>query len=197
MRDSIRRWRAVLLAMALASVAGVPARAKDLEAGAPAANRSTALQAVRSHLRHLLGGKFARLDATYAGEVELLPGHEFLKEEYELLGGEKREKGARLASGRLIAAMEKAFKGRPIVEEEVLEKLWARFAFEEVEGAVGDVVIDPPDPVGTPDGKLHFTMVEGDVLYKVGPKKPAKGDYLLFQVRELGDGWRIVAEYLD
>ena len=41
-------------------------------------------------------------------------------------------------------------------------------------------------------------MIEdGDILSKVGPAKPRKGDFLLFQLRPLEDFWKVVAEYLD
>ena len=53
------------------------------------------------------------------------------------------------------------------------------------------------DLVKTPDGKLHFMIKDGDILFKVGPAKPRKGDFLLFQLRPLGGSWKVVAEYLD
>ena len=41
-------------------------------------------------------------------------------------------------------------------------------------------------------------MIEdGDILFEVGPAKPRKGDFLLFQLRLLEGAWKVVTEYLD
>ena len=43
-----------------------------------------------------------------------------------------------------------------------------------------------------------FVPLQGcDILFKVGPAKPRKGDFLLFQLHPLGGSWKVVAEYLD
>ncbi len=38
---------------------------------------------------------------------------------------------------------------------------------------------------------------DGDILFKVGPAKPRKGDFLLFQLRPLEGSWKVGAECLD
>ena len=68
------------------------------------------------------------------------------------------------------------------------------YAFEILETKPGPFATDPPDPVNTPDGKLHFMIEDGDILFKVGPAKPRKGDFLLFQLRPLEGSWKVVAE---
>ena len=45
-----------------------------------------------------------------------------------------------------------------------------------------------------PDGKLHFTVVKGDVVVKVSPPK---GDFLLLHLRSTNGKWQVVSEYLD
>ena len=43
-----------------------------------------------------------------------------------------------------------------------------------------------------------FVPLQGcDILFKVGPAKPRKGNFLLFQLRPLEGSWKVVAEYLD
>ena len=38
---------------------------------------------------------------------------------------------------------------------------------------------------------------DGDILFKVGPAKPRKGDFLLFQLGALEGSWKVEAECLD
>ena len=126
-----------------------------------------------------------------------MPGHEFLKPEYDLTtNADALHEGATVNPAKLVAVMKKAFK-EPIVEPEFLEKLLDLYDFEILDTKAGDFSTPPPDPVKTPDGKLHFMIREGDLLFKVGPAKPRKGDFLLFQMRPLEGSWKLVAEYLD
>ena len=67
-------------------------------------------------------------------------------------------------------------------------------AFERMEVEIENNAVEPSDPVGTPDGKLHFKIEDGDALLKIAPPK---GDFLLFQIRPIEGKWRVVAEYLD
>jgi hypothetical protein len=66
--------------------------------------------------------------------------------------------------------------------------------YEVLKVKAGKVQVDPTDPVGTPDGKLHFEVKEGDVLLKVSPPK---GDFLYLHLRKVNGTWLIVSEYID
>lgn len=153
-----------------------------------------ATKAAKAHLDSFLKGKHGELARTYAPKVALIPGHEFLKAEYGLAGDGTRAEGAEVGRDKLIAAMEKAAAGRPDRPAGRVDALLETMKYEVIEVAEGKVGIDPSDPVGTPDGKLHFEIKKGDVLLKVSPPK---GDFLVFHLRRIDGSWRIVAEYLD
>ena len=141
-----------------------------------------------------LKGKHGELAATYAPKVTLMPGHEFLKAEYGMAGDGARTAGAEVERDKLIAAMEKAAEGKPASPAERVDSLLEKMKFEVIGTKEGNFGIAPSDPVGTPDGKLHFEVKKGDVLLKVSPPK---GDFLLLQLRQTDGIWRIVSEYLD
>ena len=191
-KETMKRIAAIaiiLSAMSLLSQAkdGDPAVEGPLTAG-------SATRAAKAHVRSFLEGDFKKMKTTYAAKVKLMPGGEMLKAEYGLAGANGLTKAMMVDRAKLIAAMEKAFGGRPIVEAENIEKIFKMFNFEILKTGLGDFAVDPPDPVDTPDKKLHFAIEEGDVLFKVGPEK---GDFLLFQFRPIGGRWLVVAEYLD
>ena len=163
----------------------------------PSPTRAEAVRITKNHVRNLFQSKFDDLTPNYAPQVRLMPGHEFLKPEYDLTtNADALHEGATVNPAKLVAVMKKAFK-EPIVEPEFLEKLLDLYDFEILDTKAGDFSTPPPDPVKTPDGKLHFMIREGDLLFKVGPAKPRKGDFLLFQMRPLEGSWKLVAEYLD
>ena len=66
--------------------------------------------------------------------------------------------------------------------------------YEALDAPPGEFAADPADPVDTPDGKLRFDIKQGDVLLKVSPPT---GDFLLLQLRKIGNEWKVVAEYVD
>ena len=161
-----------------------------------------AIESAKTHLKGTLKGNYKGLAATYAPKVKLMPGHEFLKEDYGLVGAGARAEGAEVERDKLIAAMENEAAGRPARPAEpvdarhpervdgVLETL----KYEVLKVKAGKVQVDPTDPVGTPDGKLHFEVKEGDVLLKVSPPK---GDFLYLHLRKVNGTWLIVSEYID
>lgn len=153
-----------------------------------------AAKIVQTHVDLFLKGKHEGLAATYAPKVTLMPGHECLKAEYGLAEDEARAKGAEVASEKIITAMKKASADRPAKPADKVDALVKSLKYEVLNPAEGNFVIAPSDPVGTPDGKLHFDVKKGDVLLKV---LTPKGDFLLFQLRQLSGSWKIVSEYID
>lgn len=117
-----------------------------------------------------------------------------LKPEYGLAGAGGRSEAKTVEREKLIAAMEKAFGDKPIVPDDKMEDLFKAFRFTVLQRGPGDLAADPPDPLDGGDGKLHFTLEDGDVLIKAGPEK---GDFVLFQLRQNDGRWQVVAEYLD
>lgn len=153
-----------------------------------------ATQAAKAHLGFLFSADFERLGETYARDVLLMPGHEFLKPEYGMAEDVGRRLAVKVESRTLIAAMRKKFEGKPKPAPERVNARLSVLKFETLEAAEGEYVIEPADDVATPDGKLHFPMVKGDRLLKVSPPK---GDFLLLQLRAIDGKWQVVSEYLD
>ncbi|MGI9242948.1 MAG: hypothetical protein ACR2RV_19270 [Verrucomicrobiales bacterium] len=153
-----------------------------------------AVRAAMAHVRSFLKADFKNMKMTYAARVKLMPGSEMLKAEYGFAGENGLNEEVTVDRTELLAALEKVSGGRPLVKADSLDKLFKAFSFKVLTNRRGDYAVDPPDPVGTPDNKLHFAIEERDVLIKVGPEK---GDFLLFQFRQIDGGWRVVAEYLD
>ena len=182
--------------------AGVPDRKPDPGKHpplhpSPLPTRAEAVHITKNHVRNLFQSRFDDLARNYGPQVRLMPGHDLLKPEYALTrNANALHEGATVDSAELIAAMKRAFK-KPIVEPEFLGQVLNRYAFEILDTEAGDFSTPPADPVKTPDGKLHFMIREGDLLFKVGPAKPRKGDFLLFQMRPVKGSWKLVAEYLD
>ena len=153
-----------------------------------------AIEVAKTHLDSNLKWNFKKLSETYAPKVTLMPGHEFLKEEYGLAGAGGRDKGGEIDRDKLIAAMKKASADRRERPQERIDKLLKSLTYEVIETKEGDFATEASDPVGTPDGKLHFAIKKGDVLLKVAPPK---GDFLLFHLRKKDGAWSVVSEYLD
>ena len=178
---------------------GAPARVaaeaeQDETTVAPKASRDVAVEAARKHLRAVLACDPETLKATYAPKVELMPGHEFLKDEYGLTEPGARARGATVERGRLIAAMEKASANRPPRPAERIDAMLKTLTYNTLKTAAGEFVTEPADGIGTPDGKLHFAIQKGDVLLKVAPPK---GDFLLLHLRQEKGKWKVVSEYID
>ncbi|MGI9244009.1 MAG: hypothetical protein ACR2RV_24645 [Verrucomicrobiales bacterium] len=153
-----------------------------------------AIDVAKTHLDSNLKGDYKKLTKTYAPKINLMAGHEFLKEEYGLAGAGGRAKGGEVERGKLIEAMTKASADRPERPQERVEKMLKSLRYEVIEVQKGDFVTEASDPVGTPDGKLHFSIKKGDVLLKVSPPK---GDFLLLHLRKKAGEWSVVSEYLD
>ena len=154
-----------------------------------------AIEAAKKHLGYTLKkSDHEKLGKTYAPTVTLMPGHEFLKEEYGLAGEDGRDKGAEVDRAKLIAAIVKASADRPDRPADRIEKKLGRLAFEIIEAKEGDFATDASDPVGTPDGKLHFSIEKGDVLLKASP---GGGDFILLHLRKIDGSWMVASEYLD
>jgi len=154
---------------------------------------NSAVQAARKHVRNFLEGNFNKMEQTYAKQIILLPGNELLKAKYRLAGAKGDMEAITVDRTKLLETMKKSLP-HPVIPANILDKVFEAYRFETLKTKVGDFATVPPDPVDTPDGKLHLTIADGDVLFKVGPEK---GDFLLFQFRQIEGKWRVVAEYLD
>ena len=152
-----------------------------------------AIEVAKSHVSSNLTSDHKKLAETYAPNVVLMPGHEYLKEKYGLAKAGARGKGAEVKRGKLIATLTRASAGLPAFPVEHAERVLDKLKYQSVKVHEGDFATDPSDPVETQDGKLHFMIKKGDLLIKVAP---AKGDFVLLQLREEDDSWRVVAEYL-
>ena len=154
----------------------------------------SAESSAKGYIKSFFFGDAEALSNTHSAKVYLMPGHEFLKEEYELAKEKDYNTGLEVSKEKLLAVMEKSFpKRKKMPEDKVLEMLNS-LSFKVIETTAGDFATDPSDPVGTPDGKLHFQIKEGDALVKVSPPK---GDFLLLHFRKEAEKWLVVSEYID
>lgn len=153
-----------------------------------------AMIAGKFHLESFLSSRIDALSNTYNSDVMLMPGHEFLKEGYGLAKSGARDSGQEVSRERLLDTMKKAAAARPERPAERVEKLMASLRNELVETREGEFSTEASDPVGTSDGKLHFSIEKGDVLLKISPPK---GDFILLHLREIDGVWKVVSEYLD
>jgi hypothetical protein len=147
---------------------------------------------VRSIILHINGGAPKALKGVkYAPKVQLLPGHELLKDKFQLAPAGARAKGAVVAREKLLTVLAKVH----VVEQkkfvlEKLEQMLKTLKYTPMKTKEGKIVADPTDPVG----KLHFTLKKGDILLKTSPPK---GDFMLLQMRLQKGNWAVVAEYID
>ena len=153
----------------------------------------SAVQTAREHVRNLLEGNFNEMENTYAKQIVLMPGNELLKAKYALAGPKGEKEAITVDRTKLLGTMKTSLP-RPLVAANIVDKLFEAYRFEPLKTKLGDFATFPPDPVDTPDGELHLTIADGDVLLKVGPEK---GDFMLFQFRQIEGKWQVVAEYLD
>lgn len=148
----------------------------------------------KTHVESMLKRDVEKIGTAYHSTVTLMAGHEFLKEEYGLVGAGARDTGAEVEGKKLIAAIKKEITNEPAPPADRVEKILTSLKYESLPVVEGDFATDPSDGVGTPDGKLHFEIEKGDVLMKVSPPK---GDFILLHLRKKGGKWRVVSEYLD
>jgi len=153
-----------------------------------------AIETARAHLVAFIKGDGAKLKETYATKIRLTPGHEFLKDEYGLTKPGARARGATVERDKLIAAIVKAHANRPPLSPEQIDGMLKTLTYTPLKTKEGEFVADSTDPVGTPDGKLRFTIKKGDVLLKIAPPR---GDFLLMHLRRQDGEWKVVSEYID
>ena len=168
-------------------------RGAETEGDVEVRRADIAVQAAREHVRNFLEGDFNKMEKTYAKQIILMPGNELLKAKYGLAGANGEKEAITVDRTKLLGTMKKSLP-RPLIAANIVDKVFEAYRFEPLKTKVGDFATVPPDPVETPDGKLHFTIADGDVLFKVGPEK---GDFMLFQFRQIEGKWQVVAEYLD
>ena len=158
------------------------------------AAEDAAVQVAREHLKSLVTANAESLKKSYAPEVVLMPGHEFLKPDYGLANDEERKVAVKVTCDALIAEIVKKAAGRPGPPQEKLDAMLSALRFEALEAKEGDLALEASDEVATPDGKLHFTIRNEDTVLKV---VQPKGDFGLLHLRKADDRWVIVSEYLD
>jgi hypothetical protein len=144
---------------------------------------------VRSIILHINGGApKAPKGVKYAPKVQLLAGHELLKDKFQLAPAGARAKGAVVARDKLMAAMAKVqvVRQKQFVIEK-MEQMLKTLKYTPMKTKEGAFVVNA-------DGKRHFTIKRGDILLKVSPPK---GDFLLLQMRLQNGKWVVVAEYID
>jgi len=153
----------------------------------------TAIETAKIHVRsiilHINGGAPKALNGVkYAPKVQLLPGHELLKDKHHLAPAGARAKGAVVARDKLMAAMAKVqvVKQKQFVIEK-MEQMLKTLKYTPMKTKEGAFVVNA-------DGKRHFTIKRGDILLKVSPPK---GDSLLLQLRLQKGNWVVVAEHID
>ena len=155
-----------------------------------------AIPVAREHIHaiiHHINGTWKQVPEKlqYAPVVQLMTGHELLKNRYGLAPAGARATGAEVAGTKLVEALSEVETDK---SPEKLNQLLESLRYEKVEAPVGKFITNSTDPVKTPDGKLHFVIQEGDVLLKISPPE---GDFLLLQLRKAGGKWAVVAEYID
>ena len=168
-------------------------RGAETDGGVEVRQADSAVQIARAHVRNLLEGNFSEMKNSYAKQIVLMPGNELLKAKYGLAGPKGEKEAITVDRTKLLGTMKK-YLPRPLVSANIVDKVFELYRFDPLKTKVGDFATVPPDPVDTPDGKLHFTIADGDVLFKVGPEK---GDFMLLQFRRIEGKWQVVAEYLD
>ena len=154
--------------------------------------RESVTAAAKKHMRALLEFDEDQLKKTYADEVVLMPGNELLKGS---LNSPQRSKPELISRDDLLKRLMGKFGNRKLMDPHQIEQFMALIKFKILEVDEGDFALDPPDPVATSDGKLHFKVEAGDFVIKAGPEK--RGDFLVFQFREIDNHWKVIADVLD
>lgn len=153
-----------------------------------------ALDAAKTHLIAFISLDTKTLESTFSDSVQLMAGHEFLKAKYKLVENGARNKGAAVKRELLLKVITESSADRPKPPVEKVKPKVDTLTFSVLKTKEGEFITSAADPVGTPDGKLHFNIIKGDVLVKAAPPK---GDFVLFQMRKETGSWKVIAEYLD
>ena len=130
-----------------------------------------------------------------APKITLLPGHEYLKERYGVVGAGQRSTSKEVNRDDFVKVTNGLRAELTEKKAARLRELLSKCDYTLRSLKKGDNTVDPPDPVGTPDKKIHLLAEEGDALVFVRPKP--KGDFLFFVVRKIEGKRKIVAEYVD
>ncbi len=157
------------------------------------ADEEESVKACRAHLKNIFTGNAEALEKSFAAEVTLMPGDEFLDPDYGFAKDKDRKESAKVTGKALTQALLKKVdsEGKPPQEE--MDKLFATLKFEPLEVKEGDFPVEPSEKVETPDGKLHFKVVKDDVIFKVGPPEEKT---VLLHLRKVDGHWVVVSEFL-
>ena len=152
------------------------------------------LEHCKKHLLAILSFDLEDLNTTYAENVNLMPGHEFTKPEHKLGDEDSRKTGLTVTRDKLLQAMKADIGDRESRPKDAVKKKLSALEYVILSNKAGKFAAVPSDPVGTADGKLHFELKKGDLLYKI---KPPRGDFLLLHLRKIESKWVVISEYLD
>lgn len=150
---------------------------------------------IKSHVGNLMSKDLSEVSNSYASNVQLMAGHEFLKPKFKLGTDDVRSTGARVDRKRLLDALKAVFATSRAKDPELVKKMVSGLNVTIIETEAGDFSVAPSDPATTKSGQLNFSIVPRDVLLKVSVSDHP--DFMLFQVRRIDGTLRVVAEYLD
>ena len=150
---------------------------------------------IKSHIGNLMSRDLSEVSNSYASNVQLMAGHEFLKPKFKLGADDARSTGARVDRKRLLAALKAVFATSRAKDPEKVKKMVSGLNVAIIETEAGSFSVAPSDPVSTKSGQLNFSIVPRDVLLKVSVSDHP--DFMLFQVRRIDGTLRVVAESLD
>jgi len=149
---------------------------------------------IKTHIGNLMSRDLSEVSNSYASNVQLMAGHEFLKPKFKIGADDARSTGARVDRKRLLDALKAVFATSRAKDPEKVKKMVSGLNVAIIETEAGSFSVAPSDPLST-KANLFFSIVPRDVLLKVSASDHP--DFMLFQVRRIDGTLRVVAEYLD
>jgi len=143
-----------------------------------------AVKVAKVHFNNYFKRDFKNLSKTYAQNVLLMPGHDYLKFQYGLQKKKNGGKHENITCDELVAVMVKFSDNRPVQPIGVIKEYIKNLTYKVIATDDGDV----SDLALAPKGSLCFTMLKDDVLVKVSP--PNGADFKLVLLREINKKWR-------
>ena len=155
----------------------------------------TAVKHCKKHLVAIFSCDLENLKTTYGEKIHLVPGHDFANPEHKLNDKDPSKAGLTVTRDELLKVIKAQVGNRKPPSKDIIEKELSDVEYMLLSNKAGRFIAEPSDPIETADGKLHFELKEGDLLYKA--QSPSMSDFLLFQLRKVNNKWVIVSEYFD